>query len=275
MNEIHDKKCFRINGLFMMLLNSTLLFYALKNPSIIERFLFFNVFFFFTMLGIMKIPTNTKVVVSLFGKYIGTIKKPGLHWAIPFTKKIFISNKIKALRTEEIHMHDSEGHPIIVKLIITWNVNDCASAIFNIEHYEDFFKHQSESQVRHFFSTYPLEATIGDVELARHSDLICRHMMEKLQESINIAGIMLHNISILKLEYHNEIREVMINKQKTKALYKIKRNLISQSIGIIKETLDKLEISEGNPMRLKMTNNLLLHLISTIEPIHTINLNDL
>lgn len=274
MNEIHDKRCFRISGFLMILINIILLSYALKNPSIVERFLYFNIFFLFTMIGIVKIPTNIKVVVSLSGKYIGTITKSGLHWTIPFTKKIYISNKIKALKTEEIHMHDADSNPIIVQLIITWNINDCASAIFNIEHYEDFFKHQSESQVRHFFSNHPLEATIGDIELSRHSDVICRHMMEKLQESVEIAGIALHNISILTLEYHNDIRDTMMKKQKTKALYKMKRALISQSIEIVKETLDKLDVAEGNPIRLKMTNNLLLHLISTSEPIHTINLND-
>src|SRR3546814_3088980 len=59
----------------------------------------------FTVVGLYKVEPNQAAVLSLFGKYVGTVKDNGLRWSNPFFAKRKVSMRVRNFRSEE---HTSE-----------------------------------------------------------------------------------------------------------------------------------------------------------------------
>src|SRR5690606_14973368 len=49
----------------------------------------------FCLLGLYMVEPNQSAVVSLFGKYIGTVKDNGLRWNNPFFSKKKVSQRVR------------------------------------------------------------------------------------------------------------------------------------------------------------------------------------
>src|SRR5690606_35838932 len=47
-----------------------------------------------TLIGLYMVEPNQAAVLSLFGKYIGTVKEPGLRWNNPFYGKRKVSQRV-------------------------------------------------------------------------------------------------------------------------------------------------------------------------------------
>ena len=117
------------------------------------------VVFIFLLPGFFTIQPNESYVLILFGKYVGTVKKDGWHWANPFYTKKKISLRSRNLNGEKLKVNDEMGNPIEIAAVIVWRVENTAEAIFDVENYSDYVKVQSESALRHLAGMYPYDNT--------------------------------------------------------------------------------------------------------------------
>ena len=58
----------------------------------------------FLMIGFLVLKPNESAVLTLFGRYVGTVRRDGFHWVNPF----FAKQKIIAARPQ-LHDADAEG----------------------------------------------------------------------------------------------------------------------------------------------------------------------
>ena len=83
-------------------------------------------------------------MLQLFGRYEGTVKRPGLAWANPFFGKRAVSQRVINFQSEHNKVNDVEGNPIEIAAIIVWRVVDTAKAIFDVSDCGDFVRVQTE-----------------------------------------------------------------------------------------------------------------------------------
>ena len=102
------------------------------------------VVFFFMLPGFFTIQPNEAVVLVLFGKYVGTVKKDGWHWSNPFYTKKKISLRSRNLNGEKLKVNDEVGNPIEIAAVIVWRVQNTAEALFDVENYSDYVKVQRQ-----------------------------------------------------------------------------------------------------------------------------------
>ena len=87
-------------------------------------------------------PGETRVV-QFFGRYIGTVRRPGLTWVLPLSTRRRVSVRVRNFETNALKVNDADGNPVDIAAIVVWQVADTAKATFAVQNYENFVAVQS------------------------------------------------------------------------------------------------------------------------------------
>ena len=98
--------------------------------------------------GLTVVNPNQASVVTLFGFYKGTIKRPGLWWVNPLTTRRKLSLRVRNFETAKLKVNERDGNPIEIAAVVVWRIIETFEAVFNVDDYENFVHVQSESAVR-------------------------------------------------------------------------------------------------------------------------------
>ena len=102
--------------------------------------------------GFAIIRPNEAIVLTLFGKYVGTIKGEGFYWYNPFCVPVRhvgrrgkMSLKAMTLDNGQQKINDELGNPIIIGIVVIWRVTNTAKAAFDVDDYEAYLSTQCDS----------------------------------------------------------------------------------------------------------------------------------
>ena len=144
-------------------------------------------------LGLKVLRPQEALVLTLFGKYIGTLKGDGFYFVNPFCVSFNpaaktklnqsgdvsqvgisaiktadgsihpeavsnkISLKIMTLNNSRQKINDCLGNPIEIGIAVTWRIVDTAKAVFNVDNYKEFLSLQCDSALRNIVRLYPYD----------------------------------------------------------------------------------------------------------------------
>ncbi|MBP3583706.1 MAG: SPFH domain-containing protein, partial [Clostridia bacterium] len=145
------------------------------------------------LVGLRILKPQEALVITLFGKYVGTIKGDGFYWVNPFsssfnpaaktklnqsadvsTPQSFLQNtananvdlsmlsnkislKIMTLNNARQKINDCLGNPVEIGIAVTWRIVDTAKAVFNVDNYKEFLSLQCDSALRNVVRVYPYD----------------------------------------------------------------------------------------------------------------------
>ncbi|MGF6376773.1 regulator of protease activity HflC (stomatin/prohibitin superfamily) [Clostridiales Family XIII bacterium PM5-7] len=204
-NEIEEKVIKPISGmliLFLLLLATLASIAGIVFGAIAENIIlivvatvvFCATWFFYP--GLKVINPNEALVLTLFGKYYGTIKDHGFYFVHPFTtgrnpvaeqnsaldnmveelsatgkkatkeKKAStsrkISTKVLTFNNGTQKVNDAIGNPIIIGAVVVWKVNNPTKAVFNVDDYFQYLSTQCDSTIRSVARLYPYDNLTED-----------------------------------------------------------------------------------------------------------------
>ena len=261
--------------------------------------------------GLRIVNPNEALVLTLFGKYHGTIKKDGFFFVNPFStgfnptvsgvleeiaaevsesakksgtsrKKKSTSKKVSTktitLNNAQQKVNDGQGNPIIIGSIVIWRVANPTKAVFNVENYFEYLSSQCDSTIRNTARLYPYD-TIGeddDEMTLRGSSLeIAQNMKKELQEKVADAGIEIIDVRITHLAYSEEIAAAMLRRQQADATIAAREKIVEGAVSMVRMALDKLEEDEliilDDERKAAMVSNLLVVLCGDKDPQPVVN----
>lgn len=191
--------------------------------------------------GFLQVQPNEAKVLTLFGKYSGTVKEAGFWWVNPFTKKTRISLRTRNFETAKLKVNDAHGNPIEIGSIVVWKVVDTAEAMFEVDDYEHYVKVQSESAVRGLASSYPYDAhNTGEAALSSHATEVAANLMAQVQERLGKAGVQVMEARISHLAYAQEIAQAMLQRQQAGAIIAARYKIVEGAVGMVENALELL-----------------------------------
>ena len=145
--------------------------------------------------GLKVLKPQEALVLTLFGKYIGTLKGEGFYFVNPFcvsvnpaaktrlnqsgdvktlsapvstaatggasvnleTSSKKLSLKIMTLNNNRQKINDCLGNPVEIGIAVTWRIVDTAKAVFNVDNYKEFLSLQCDSALRDIVRLYPYD----------------------------------------------------------------------------------------------------------------------
>jgi SPFH domain / Band 7 family len=218
---------------------------------------------FFMLMGFYMIEPNQAAVLSIFGKYVGTVKSSGLHWNNPFYSKKKISLRVRNFESSKLKVNDLDGSPIEIGSIVVWQVVDSAEAVYNVDDYESFVHIQSEAALRAMATSYPYDQhEDGKISLRSHAAEIAKHLTEEIQERLAQAGVNVVEARISHLAYAPEIAQAMLQRQQASAIIAARTRIVEGAVSMVEMALNELSkrgVVDLDPeRRAAMVSNLLV-----------------
>ena len=147
-------------------------------------------------LGLKVLKPQEALVLTLFGKYIGTLKGEGFYFVNPFCsavnpaagtkpstgststdqKLILVPNlngaaaleqmqkkklslKVMTLDNNKQKINDCLGNPVEIGIVVIWRVVNTAKAVFNVDNFVEFLSIQTDSALRNIVRMYPYDVS--------------------------------------------------------------------------------------------------------------------
>ena len=230
--------------------------------------------------GLRILKPQEALVVTLFGKYLGTLKGDGFYCVNPFCSSVnpaaktklnqsgdVISNpiavanaaelptkklslKIMTLNNAKQKINDCLGNPIEIGIAVTWRIVDTAKAVFNVDNYKEYLSLQCDSALRNIVRLYPYDIapnvdTTGDGvaddgSLRGSSEIVAGRIRDEIQKRVEEAGIEILEARITNLAYATEIAAVMLQRQQASAIIDARRMIVEGAVGMVEMALERL-----------------------------------
>ncbi len=234
----------------------------------------------FLMVGLFTVAPNQGRVLQLFGKYVGTVRDPGLRWANPFYTKKRVSLRVRNFETGKLKVNDKRGNPIEFAAVVVWKVVDTAEAVFMVDDYENYVHVQSEAAGRGLATAYPYDVfEEGEISLVSHTAEISERLRDEIQQRLEQAGVEVIEARISHLAYSPEIAGAMLQRQQAAAVIAARRKIVEGAVGMVENALEMLSekhvLELDEERRAAMVSNLLVVLCSDSRPRPVINTGSL
>lgn len=247
--------------------------------------------------GLKILKPNEALVLTLFGKYYGTLKGEGFYFVNPFVSAVNpgskstssatltmegsahdknvkdvsvnlpnkkISLKAMTLNNDKQKINDAMGNPIIIGIVVIWKVVNTTKAVFNVDNYTEYLSIQCDSALRNIVRLYPYD-TFGDdnEKTLRGSSIeIAKKLQDEIQSKVEIAGLEVIEARITHLSYAPEIAAAMLQRQQASAIIDARQMIVEGAVGMVEMALEKLSENEivqlDEERKAAMVSNLLV-----------------
>lgn len=234
----------------------------------------------FPLTGLHVLKPQEALVLTLFGKYTGTLKGDGFYFVNPFCSSVNpaartrlsqsgdvgsphsyttsqgnttsnkISLKIMTLNNSRQKINDCLGNPVDIGIAVTWRVVDTAKAVFNVDNYKEYLSLQCDSALRDIVRLYPYDVapnvdTTGDGvadegSLRGSSEVVAARIRDEIQKRVDEAGIEVIEARITYLAYATEIAAVMLQRQQASAIIDARKMIVDGAVGMVEMALERL-----------------------------------
>lgn len=233
--------------------------------------------------GFFFINPNGSMVLTLFGKYVGTVKENGFYWAIPFYAKKRISLRARNFDSERVKVNDKLGNPIMISVILVWKVENTFKAAFEVDDYQHFVRVQTDAAVRKMAGSYPYDdwEDHDDYKITLRSGMVeVNEALEtELSERLEIAGIEVMEARIGYLAYAEEIASAMLKRQQATAIIAAREKIVEGAVGMVENALAQISekdlVKFDEEKKATMVSSLMVVLCSDKEATPVINTGSL
>lgn len=214
-----------------------------ESPVLVLPGILFLLTCFVIWKGLMIVQPNHSRVLSLFGKYVGSIKDNGMFFVNPFYASQKLSLRVQNMATPTLKVNDKMGNPVEIAAIVVWQVQDTYRAAYDVADYTAFVRMQSESAVRALtmrFAYDSIEDENADITLREGGDKIMQLLCDELNERLATAGIVVTEARISHLAYAQEIAGAMLQRQQATAIVAARYKIVEGAVGMVELALEQL-----------------------------------
>jgi regulator of protease activity HflC (stomatin/prohibitin superfamily) len=241
----------------------------------------YSMVFWIPFLGLKILKPQEALVLTLFGKYIGTLKGEGFYFVNPFVSAVspaydagmatatedqmpsgqmnkqaasakahspkkIISLKTMTLNNNKQKVNDELGNPIEIGIVVIWRVVNTAKAVFNVDNYKAFLSIQCDSSLRNIARLYPYDVAPGGEEMTLRGSVqdVANKLKVEIQSRVEIAGLEVMEARITHLAYSPEIAAVMLQRQQASAIIDARKMIVEGAVGMVEMALEKLSSND-------------------------------
>ena len=193
--------------------------------------------------GLMVVEPNYSIVLTFFGKYVGTVRENGLQFVNPFYSKLKVSLRSQSIESTKLKVNDKLGNPIEIAAVILYEISDTYKAVFDVTNFNEYMKNQSEAAVRHLATSYPydnIEDEHAQITLRDGGEKVIKMLEQELNERLIKAGITVTEARISHLAYASEIAGAMLQRQQATAIVAARTKIVEGAVGMVEMALAML-----------------------------------
>ncbi len=238
------------------------------------------ILFILVITSLVIVTPGQTSVVQFFGRYIGTVRRPGFWLVLPLTVRRSVSVRVRNFETSHLKVNDADGNPVEIAAIVVWQVTDTAKSTYAVDNYRDFVSVQSESALRHVATSHPYDDTTGaGTSLRGSTDVVAAGLARELAQKVAIAGVEIVEVRISHLAYAPEIAQAMLRRQQANAVVAARSRIVEGAVGMVEPRCNRLTengvVTLDEERKAAMVSNLMVVLCGDQPPSPVVNTGSL
>ncbi|MFI1454121.1 SPFH domain-containing protein [Streptomyces roseus] len=179
-------------------------------------------------------------VLTLFGRYRGTVRRTGLTWVSPLLLRRRVDVRLRHWRSEPMPAVDSGGLALRVVVQVVWQVKDTARATLAVEDHTEYLAEQVESAMARVLSQLPADAFHEDAPTLRDSEAVGDALTRMLAAETEAVGIEVYSAQPTRIEYAPEVAEAMRRRRVAAIDAKHRDTVLTSVVDAVDDTVHRL-----------------------------------
>lgn len=207
--------------------------------------------------GFTTIRPYERLVISLFGTYVGVESREGLSWMWQWYSVERVSTALCNFETQTTKVNDHSGNPIIISAVVVYKIVDPAKSVYVVEDAEEYVEQQVLTGMRSLAAEHdyddiaPRSALAGtDAEdltkvtpltLRGNVDEIADKLKDSVQKRLGDVGVEIVEARIVHLSYSPEIAAAMLKRQQATAIIAARETIVEGAVGIVNQAMEQMK----------------------------------
>ncbi|MEV4192847.1 SPFH domain-containing protein [Streptomyces toxytricini] len=179
-------------------------------------------------------------VLTLFGRYRGTVRRTGLTWVSPLLLRRRIDVRLRHWRSDPMPAVDCGGLALQVVVQVVWQVKDTARAALAVEDHTEYLAEQVEAAMARVLSQLPADAFHEDAPTLRDTEAVGEALTRMLAAETEAVGIEVYSAQPTRIEYAPEVAEAMRRRRVAAIDAKHRDTVLTSVVDAVDDTVHRL-----------------------------------
>ena len=233
--------------------------------------------FFPCCCGCFQVTEKQHAAVLYFGRYIGSVQAPGIHFLSPFGRELrLISTATRTMDMKNLKVVDSRGNPVIVSAVVTFVATSARKARIEVQNpwpdaswqthvvNSTFLQLQAQAVLKQITSQFPYEAPDGCPSLQTEGQHITEKLVQTLQTRVEVTGAKIISFDLVDLSYAPEIAQTMLVRQQAAALIDARRLIVEAAVDMTHEATELLKRKKGRDLSEQTEDAICTNLLTVV-----------
>ncbi|MFF4490862.1 SPFH domain-containing protein [Streptomyces sp. NPDC001544] len=183
--------------------------------------------------GLARGRTGRALVLGLFGRYRGTVRRTGLLWINPLVPRRGVDVRLRHWRSEPMPATDGNGVALRTVVLVVWRVRDTARALLGIDDHETYLRECVEAAL----ARVPVAAPGG----ARGAAQAAGEALTRLVAAeVAPVGLEVFSVQPVRVEYAPEIAAAMQRRRIAALDAQQRSSVLSSVVDSVEDTVTRL-----------------------------------
>ncbi|MEW2138550.1 SPFH domain-containing protein [Streptomyces sp. NPDC005409] len=190
--------------------------------------------------GLGRVRAGHAWVLTLFGRYRGTVRRTGLTWVSPLLLRRRVDVRLRHWRSDPMPAVDSGGLALQVVVQVVWQVRDTARATLAVADHTEYLAEQVESAMARVLSQLPADAFHEDAPTLRDAEAVGDALTRMLAAETEAVGIEVFSAQPTRIEYAAEVAEAMRRRRVAAIDAKHRDTVLTSIVDAVDDTVHRL-----------------------------------
>ncbi|MGW1891610.1 SPFH domain-containing protein [Streptomyces sp. NPDC002004] len=189
-------------------------------------------------------------VLSLFGRYRGSVRRTGLVWVSPLLLRRDVDVRLRHWRSEPMPAVDAHGVALWVVVLVVWQVKDTARAALTVADHQEFLRGSVESALVRVLSQLPADAPLAvqgarlaqDAPTLRNAEAVGDALTRLLAAEVEPVGIEVFSAQPTRIEYAPEVAAAMQRRRIAALDAQHRDSVLTSVVDSVEDTVTRLTL---------------------------------
>ncbi|MFH9067977.1 SPFH domain-containing protein [Streptomyces alboflavus] len=179
-------------------------------------------------------------VLSLFGRYRGSVRRTGLLWVNPLLLRRRVDVRLRHWRSEPMAAVDRSGVALRVVVLVVWRVKDTARATLAVADHQEYLRECVEATTARVLSRLPADAFHDDAPTLRDAEAVGEALTRALAAQTEPVGVEIFSVQPTRIEYAPEVAAAMHRHRIAALDARHRDSLLTSVVDSVEDTVTRL-----------------------------------
>ncbi|MFJ2773401.1 SPFH domain-containing protein [Streptomyces sp. NPDC087300] len=179
-------------------------------------------------------------VLSLFGRYRGTVRRTGLLWVNPLLLRRRVDVRLRHWRSEPMPAVDRSGVALRVVVLVVWRVKDTARATLAVADHQEYLRECVEATTARVLSRLPADAFHDDAPTLRDAEAVGEALTKALAVDAEAVGVEVFSAQPTRIEYAPEVAAAMQRRRVAALDARHRDTVLTSVVDSVEDTVTRL-----------------------------------